>query len=259
MTVRVAVGGATGKIGRVVCDKVAASYDLELTGAVVSENGGHVGESIDGVIAVGPDGLDEVLRGCDVYVDLTTPAAASKTVARVPRSGANLILGTTSVDPNAIKEMTRNVEDYGTSALVSANFEIGVNVFWKVCEVLARYLPDYDVEVVETHHAQKMDAPSGTAMEAVRRVQSVTGVDDVEYGRHGVTGPRSREICVHSIRAGDIVGDHTVIFAKNMERVELTHKAISREALADGCIESIRWMADRRDGRVHSMSEVLGL
>ena len=259
MTTRVAVGGATGKLGRMVCDKIAESYDLELTGAVVSEDGGHVGEAIHGVTAVGPDGLDEDLRGCDVYVDLTTPAAASAAIARVPRSGANLILGTTSVDPDALEEMRRNVEDYGTSALVSANFEIGVNVFWKVCEVLARYLPEYDVEVVESHHDRKMDAPSGTAMEAVRRVQSVTGVENVEFGRHGVTGPRGREICIHSIRAGDIVGDHTVIFAKNMERVELTHKAISREALADGCLEAIRWMADRRDGRVHNMSEVLGL
>ena len=257
--VKVAVGGATGKLGSIVCRKVAESGDLELSGAVVSDKGGNVGRDVYGVEAVGPSGLGGVLDGCDVYVDLTNPAAASKIVASVPEHGANLVLGTTAVDEGALEAMREAVARCGTSAVISANFAIGVNVFWKMCELMAASLPDYDIEVVEAHHSQKRDAPSGTAMETVRRLQSATGINETAYGRQGVTGPRGREICVHSIRAGDIVGDHTVIFAKNMERVELTHKAISREAFADGCMATIRWVAGRRDGGVHGMSEVLGL
>ncbi len=257
--IEVAVGGATGRLGSLVCRKVAESEDMELSGAVVSDSGGHVGTDVCGIAATGPSSLRSVLEGCDVYVDLTRPEAASEVVPMVPETGANLVLGTTAVDAGALERMAEGVREHNTSALVSANFAIGVNVFWKVCEVMARHLEGYDIEVVEAHHSGKRDAPSGTAKEAVRRLQAGSGAGDVIYGREGATGPRGSEICVHSIRAGDIVGDHTVIFAGNNERVELTHRAVSREAFADGCVESIRWMAGRRDGEVHDMSEVLGL
>lgn len=256
----VVVGGATGRLGRLVCDGIAASEDMRLTGAVVSPHGGHAGtEILPGVVASVPDDLMDVLEGCDVYVDLTSPQAASGVIADVPSSGANIVLGTTAVDSRALEAMAAAVEENGTSALVSANFSIGVNVFWKVCEVLAAHLPGYDIEVVEAHHRAKADAPSSTALEAVRRLEATTGEREVIYGRHGVTGHRGSEICVHSIRAGSIVGDHTVMFAANDERVELSHKAVSRESLVEGCMESIRWMAGRKDGKVHNMNEVLGL
>ena len=192
-------------------------------------------------------------------MDLTTPAAASKVIADIAATGTNLVLGTTAVDKDAIDAMTAATERYGTSSLISSNFAIGVNVFWKTCEMLAKALQDYDIEVIESHHNMKKVAPSGTAAEAVRRLQAASGIEDVTYGREGVTGPRKREIGVHSIRAGSIVGDHTVIFAGNMERIELTHRAVSREVFAAGCDESIRWMAGKKDGKVHSMEEVLGL
>ena len=258
--VDVVVGGATGKLGTLVCKGILASDDLELTGAVVSSEGGNVGKEVyPGITAVGPDSLDDVLRGCNVYVDLTTPTAASSVIPRVPETGANIILGTTSVDPSALDAMRIAVEENGTSALISSNFSKGVNAFWKTCELMAGFLDGYDIEVIEVHHNAKRDAPSGTAKEAVRRMEAVTGIDREVHGRNGITGPRGREIGIHSVRAGGIVGDHTVIFAKDMERVELSHKAISRESLADGCLESIRWMAGKRDGKVHSMNEVFGL
>ena len=258
--IKVVVGGATGKLGSFVCQKILASDDMELVGGTVSPDGPHVGKEIyPGITGSSPDRLSELLKGCDVYVDLTSPAAASKIIADIPKSGANIVLGTTAVDQVVLDRMAENVSSCGTSALISSNFAIGVNVFWKMCEMMAKYLPDYDIEVIEAHHNMKKDAPSGTAMEAVRRLSQASGIDDIEYGRQGVTGPRKREICVHSIRAGDIIGDHTVIFARNNERVELTHKAISREVFAEGCIESIRWMADKKDGRIHNMNEVLGL
>lgn len=258
--INVVVGGATGKLGRLVCDLIAGSEDMKLVGATVSPEGGNIGKELyPGVTATGPGSLPEILRNADVYVDLTTPDAASKVIADVPSYKVNLILGTTAVPKDVIDRVAENVRRNGTSALVSANFSIGVNVFWKICGEIADRLPDYDIEIVEAHHGAKKDSPSGTTLETLRILQESSGIEKVVNGRCGVTGPRSREIGIHAIRAGDIIGDHTVIFAKNMEELELTHKAISRETFAKGCMESIRWMYNRKDGRMHSMSEVLDL
>lgn len=260
MVTRVVVGGATGKLGRMVCDMIVASEDLRLTGATVSGNGGNIGREISGgIVASGPTTLKDLLKDADVYVDLTTPSAAGTTVASVPGTGTNLVLGTTSVDAVSMAAMTAAVKEHGTSAVVSANFAVGVNVFWKVCEILAEYLPDYDLEIIETHHSSKKDSPSGTAKEALKRLQAVTGIENVSYGREGTVGPRGREIGMHSVRAGGIVGNHTVLFGDDNEVIELTNRAISREALASGCLRTIRWIAGKKDGKVHSMSEVLGL
>ncbi len=258
--INVVVGGATGKLGSLVCDLIVRSDDMRLTGAIVSPNGGHVGKEIyPGVTAEGPDSIGKVLKDADIYVDLTAPDAATKVLADIPATKTNLIVGTTSIPQDVLDKVAENTKKNGTASLVSANFAVGVNVFWKMCEIMATYLPDYDIEVIEAHHNMKKDAPAGTTEEAIRRIQKVTGIQKIVYGREGVIGPREREIGVHSIRAGDIVGDNTVIFAKNMERLELTHKAISREVFARGCVASIRWMAGKKDGKVHSMEEVLGL
>lgn len=258
--IRLVVGGATGKLGRMVCDLAVASDDIELVGATVSENGGNVGKELyEGVVASSPKDLFELLKNADVYVDLTTPAAASQVIAKVPASGVNVVLGTTAVDPKAIAELADKVSEYGVAGIVSSNFARGVNVFWKMCEVMGRYLKDYDIEVIETHHRHKKDAPSGTAMEAVRRLQSSAGADDIIYGRKGVTGERGSEIAVHSVRAGDVFGDHTVMFGGDMELLELKHRSVSREVFARGCIDTVRWIAGRKDGKMHTMDEVFGL
>ena len=260
MITKVVVGGATGKLGRIVCDMIAESADLRLTGATVSENGGNIGREIaGGVVTSGPVTLKNLLKDADVYVDLTTPSAAGSAVASVPETGANLVLGTTSVDAASMASMAAAVERYGTSAVVSSNFSVGINMFWKACEILAQHLPGQDVEIIEAHHSSKRDSPSGTARETLRRLQAVTGTEHVSYGRECTSGSREREIGMHSIRAGNIVGDHTVLFGGDDEILEITHRAISRNALASGCLRTIRWVAGRKDGKVHSMNEVLGL
>lgn len=256
--VNVVVAGATGKLGRMVCDLVVASDDLDLVGAIVSADGGNVGKELyPGVRAVSSHDLDSVMAGVDVYVDLTTPAAASAVIDRIPGYGAAIVLGTTAVDDDAVSRMRDAIEENGTSGLIASNFSLGVNVFWKFCERMASILSDYDIEVIETHHNRKKDAPSGTAAELVRRLQGATGIEKVVNGRDGITGPREREIGVHAVRAGNIVGDHTVIFADDTERIEIKHSALSRDALAKGCIRAIRWIAGRKDGKIHSMEEVL--
>ncbi len=258
--INVAIGGATGKLGSLVSQLVAEDPEMRLTGALVSEGSVNVGRELHpGVIARGPSELDKALEGADVYVDLTTPEAASQLLPRLPALGCNVVVGTTAVDPAAVDAFRDALREHGRSGLMSANFSLGVNLFWQLCAKVAASLPGYDIELIDIHHNQKLDSPSGTAMEAVRAMQEVTGIETVRHGREGLEEGRGREIGVHSLRAGDVVGDHTVIFAGNMERLEVCHRAVSREAFARGCLEAIRWIAGREDGELHGMKEVLGL
>jgi 4-hydroxy-tetrahydrodipicolinate reductase len=258
--INVALGGATGKMGRTVCDIIQKSSDMRLVGAMIAPNEEMFGKEIyPGIIAKGQDSLDEVLENADVYVDITAPKAAANIITKIPAKGVNIVLGTTAIPDDVIKKMRDEIARNNTSAVHSANFAVGVNVFWKMCEILAAAMDGYDIEVIEAHHNQKMDAPSGTAMEAVKRMQKVTGITDIEFGREGLVGARKREIGVHSIRGGDIVGEHTAIFIGSGERIELKHTMASRDALAKGFIDSIRWVHGKKDGKVHDLSEVLGL
>jgi len=200
-----------------------------------------------------------VLKDADVYVDITAPSAAANVITRIPSMGVNMVIGTTGIPEDAVRRMNDEISKHGTSAVHSANYAIGVNIFWKMCESLAASLKDYDIEITEIHHNQKKDAPSGTALEAAKRMMRITGIDELRHGREGITGERGKEIGIHSIRCGDVVGDHTVMFAGNSEIIELRHRAGSRESLAKGFIQAIRWVHGKKDGKVHDMEEVLGL
>ncbi len=258
--IKVVVGGATGKLGSLVCSLVSYQPDMRLVGGLVSKGSERVGTEIaPGVRAQGMDSADEVLRDADVYVDLTSPAAAGENLPGLVRPGLNYVVGTTGIPEDVMVGLRSHLHEHGASAVVTPNFSVGVNVFFRTCETLARALRGYDVEIVEVHHSQKKDAPSGTARRAADIIAQATDVDRMVYGREGNLGARGREIGVHSVRAGDVVGEHTVIFAGRKERIELTHRAHSREAFAEGCVLAIRWVSGRKDGAVHSMEEVLGL
>lgn len=258
--IRVVVAGASGKLGSLVCKLVRQQADMTLAGGIVSSTGGHVGQEIaPGVRAVGPDQIAEALQGADVLVEVTPAVAAEIDLRRAVPLGVNCVIGTTGLSAEFQRELGTMVAEQGSSAVLTANFSVGVNVFWKAVEQLASALPGYEVEIIELHHDQKRDAPSGTALKTAHIVADATGVKDLVYGRKGVVGARGKEIGIHAIRVGDVVGEHTIIFGGNKERIELTHRAHSREAFAEGCITAIRWVAARKDGDVHSMTEVLGL
>jgi 4-hydroxy-tetrahydrodipicolinate reductase len=258
--INVVVGGATGKLGTIVCSLVAAQQDMRLVGGMVSSGSDKIGQPIGrNVFATGPDSVGRILETADVYVDLTSPVAAEKNIPAVVRPDLNYVIGTTGISAQTMHDFEIYLQEHGSSAVVTPNFSVGINVFFKTCEGLARSLKDYDVEIIEVHHSQKKDAPSGTARRIAQIVATATEVDKMVYGREGKVGTRSREIGIHSVRAGDVVGEHTVVFAGRKERIELTHRAHTREAFAEGCIMAIRWVAGRRDGVVHSMDEVLGI
>lgn len=258
--ISVVVGGATGKLGSLVCRLICEQEDMKLSGAVVSEGSANIGKEISpGVKCVGADKLSEVVKNADVYVDLTSPSAIVKTLPAARRKGLNYVIGTTGIPKEVMETFEKNIAEDCNGAVVTPNFSVGVNVFFKTCESLAAALKNYDVEIVETHHNQKKDAPSGTAKKAAELIAINSNKTEFIYGREGEVGARGSEICIHSVRAGDVVGEHTVIFAGNRERIELTHRAHSREAFAEGAIAAIRWVANKNSGKIHTMYEVLGL
>ncbi len=258
--IKVVVGGAAGRLGTMMCSLVREQPDMTLYGAIESKESKSLGMEIaPGVRIAASEELATALQGADVYVDFTIAEAASRNMVEAARAGANVVVGTTGIQQDAIDRFMDTVRQKNTSAVLSPNFSVGVNVFWKICEQMARHLEGYDVEIIEVHHNKKKDAPSGTAKKAAEIVAEASGIDKFVFGREGLVGMRGREIGIHAVRAGDVVGDHTIIFAGKKERLELTHRAHSRESFAEGCITAIRWVASKKDGKVHSMSEVLGL
>lgn len=255
MTIKIAVAGAKGRMGQLIIEEVKRFDDLEL---VAGFDVRGVGDALGGGVVVSDaSDLAKVLRdsGAEVLIDFTTPAATTENVRAAADLGVNLVVGTTGLSEDQKREMARAVEGR-VAAVISPNFSQGVNLFWKLIEMAARSLEGYDIEVIEAHHRNKMDAPSGTAMEAVRVLAEATGKSEAVYGREG-QGLRGDEIGVHAVRAGDIVGDHTVLFAGPGERLEIKHQAHSRQAFASGAVRAARWVASAPRG-VYAMADVLG-
>jgi 4-hydroxy-tetrahydrodipicolinate reductase len=255
MTIKIAVAGSKGRMGQLIIEEVHRFEDLELVaGFDILGVGDPLG---GGVIVSDASDLAEVLRrsGAQVLIDFTTPAATTENVRVAADLGVDLVVGTTGISEDLKKEMARDI-DGRVAAVISPNFSVGVNLFWKLIEVAAKSLEGYDIEVIEAHHRNKMDAPSGTATEAVRVLAKATGRSEVVYGREG-QGLRGDEIGVHAVRAGDIVGDHTVLFAGPGERLEIKHQAHSRQAFASGAVRAARWVASVPSG-VYAMADVLG-
>jgi 4-hydroxy-tetrahydrodipicolinate reductase len=265
--VELVVAGAGGRMGGRIVALAREAPDLRVVGAF--ERPGHpaVGEDA-GQVAAGAllgvpigDSPGSLLARGRVLVDFTAPAATVEHVHAAARAGAAAVVGTTGLDAAQQAEVRRLAA--AIPVVFSPNMSVGVNLAFRVLALMARALGDaYDVEITEIHHRMKKDAPSGTAArmaeivaEALSRDLGAVGV----YGRHGLTGERSaREIGVHALRGGDVVGDHTVVFATAGERLELTHRAHSRDTFVHGALRAARWVATASPG-LHSMHDVLGL
>lgn len=266
--IRVVVPGAAGRMGAQILRLVAEAEDLEVAGAV--ERPGHpaLGRDAGEVAGVGgalgvplTDDLAACLEAADVVVDFTSAAASLVHLDAVCRAGKAIVIGATGFTPEERAEVVRRAPE--ARVFLAPNMSVGVNVLLKVVADVARLLgDDFDVEIVETHHRHKKDAPSGTALALGEAVAAALGRDlaaDGTHGRHGLVGERgSREIGFHAVRAGDVVGDHTVIFGGLGERVEITHKASSRETFARGALRAARWLPGQPPG-LYSMLDVLGL
>jgi len=265
--VRIAVAGAGGRMGRTLIRAVTEAEDLTLGAAIEQPDSSLLGADsgeLAGVggldVAVRPD-LEPVLRDFDVLIDFTTPAATLGHLELCRRVGKRMVIGTTGFTPDQRAAIAEAGADIGI--VCAPNMSVGVNLCLKLLDVAARALGDgVDIEIIEAHHHHKVDAPSGTAIRMGEVVAQALGRDLGQvaiYGREGHAGERAREtIGFETIRAGDIVGEHTVWFAAEGERVEIAHKASSRMTFAGGAARAARWIADRQQG-LYDMQDVLGL
>lgn len=265
--IRAAVTGAAGRMGGTLVRLIQETEGIAVGAAV--ERPGHpaMGRDAGEVAGVGSvgvavsDDLAAAVDACDVVVDFTSAAASMENLATVCRAGKAIVIGSTGFTPAQRDEVRRRGDE--ARVFLTPNMSVGVNVLLKVVAEVARLLgEDYDVEVVETHHRFKKDAPSGTALALAEAAAAALGRDlDAEavHGRHGLVGERTRrEIGIHAVRAGDVVGDHTVIFGGLGERVEITHKASSRETFARGALRAALWLPGKPPG-FYDMLDVLGL
>lgn len=271
--IKVAVTGACGRMGSKIIKTVLQQEDMEVVAAIEAPNtpqeGKDVGEFIGiGKISVNVTGAENLKKTLetqkpDVLVDFTIAKAAIGTIKTCAKCDVNLVVGTTGFSDEQMDEIRSAVEKNGIKAVIAPNMAVGVNVFFKVVKDLARILGDYDVEIIEAHHKHKKDAPSGTAVRAAEIIADELNrnLDEVGvYGRKGAVGERTAdEIGIHAIRGGDIVGDHTVLFAGEGERIELVHRAQSRQAFVNGVIKALRYVVNAEKGKISDMADVLGL
>jgi len=263
--IRIAVAGAAGRMGRNLVIACAASEETSLTQATESPDNSLIGSDA-GVVAgieaqqvLIADTLDAVKF--DVLIDFTHPTVTSNHVDYCLKNNKKMVIGTTGVDQNLEQKMRQAAE---TIAIMYApNMSVGVNLCLQLLATAARVLGDsVDIEIIEAHHRDKIDAPSGTALKMGKVIAETLGRDldsCAVYGREGQTGVRERNtIGFESIRAGDIVGDHTVLFGGEGERIEITHKASSRMTYANGAIRACQWL-QQKDRGFFGMQDVLGI
>jgi 4-hydroxy-tetrahydrodipicolinate reductase len=251
-------------MGSLIIRRILATEGLVLSAAFDIVNlGMDVGEAIGvgklNVPVSDSNDLSSVLTktGTDVLIDFTIAPATAANAPVAAAAGVNLIIGTTGLTAEQKTNITDAVIKNKVAAVISSNYSIGVGVFFKLIRDAAKYLGnDYDVEIIEAHHNQKKDAPSGTAMTAAEIISKEMGGREFVFGREGIC-PRGKEIGIHAVRGGDIVGDHTVMFIGNSERIELRHQAHTREIFVGGAVMAAKWVVSQKKGIVYSMSDVL--
>ncbi|MDQ2075785.1 4-hydroxy-tetrahydrodipicolinate reductase [Marinimicrobium sp. ABcell2] len=267
MTTRIAIAGASGRMGKALIEILAAHSDARLTVAVGNPGSSLLGADVGELAGVGKLGVTLTAElaansnDFDVLIDFSTPAATLKHAALCAEKGLGLVVGTTGF--SAEEKAALEGQGQNTPLCVAANYSTGVNLCLKLLDTAARVMgDDADIEIYEAHHRHKVDAPSGTALRMGEVVAAALGRDlasEAIYGREGQTGARERSnIGFATVRGGDVVGDHTVMFLADGERVEITHKASSRLSFARGAVRAALWLARQEPG-LYDMQDVLDL
>ncbi len=263
---KVAITGANGRMGRTLIQAVLQQEHCQLVGAIDHPSSDAIG--LDAGFTIGQktgiaitSDITEALKDADVLIDFTHPSVTLPNIAYCAEHGINMIIGTTGFDDTGKAAIAAASNQIGI--VFASNFSVGVNLTFALLDLTSRVLNDgYDIEILEAHHRHKVDAPSGTALSMGEVIASALGRDLKEcavYGREGQTGARDpKTIGFATVRAGDIVGEHTAMFATDGERVEITHKASSRMTFAAGAVRAATWLASQTNGQ-YDMQDVLGL
>ena len=262
---KVTIAGASGRMGRLLLEQIATAENTKLVGALEHAGSPELGADA-GALVGRPWGVRIVsdpivaLRDADVVIDFSNASATAAVVRAAAAASVACVVGTTGLSAEAeeaLREAAMKIP-----VLASPNMSLGVQVLaHALAETLRLLGADWDVEIIETHHRAKRDAPSGTALRLADVVTKARGLtrDDLTHGRHGGAAQRrDNEVGMHAVRGGDVVGDHTVLLAGAGERIELTHKATSRAVFAAGALRAARWLKGRAPGR-YSIGDVLGI
>ena len=266
MTVRLGICGAAGRMGKTILEvchetrgvKIGAAIEQKGSPMISKDAGEQAGLGKIGVAIV--DDIDRVADRFDVLIDFTLAASVPGNVEKCRRAGKNIVIGTTGLSEAQKKVINQAAKEI--AIVFAPNMSIGVNLCFKLLETAAKVIgEDADIEIIEAHHREKKDAPSGTSLKMGEIIANTLSRDlkkNAIYGREGVTGVRDKKtIGFETIRAGDIVGEHTVMFATNGERVEISHKATSRKTFASGAVRAAQWVSNKKTG-LYDMQDVLG-
>ncbi|WMJ09253.1 4-hydroxy-tetrahydrodipicolinate reductase [Nitrosomonas sp. sh817] len=266
ITQKIAIAGCSGRMGRILLEAVAQAPDLQLAAALERTGSPYLNKDAGELIGAGcgisiTSDYATALKNCDQLIDFTRPEGTLAHLAVCREAGVKMIIGTTGFSASEKAQLKAASQDI--AIVFAPNMSVGVNVTFKLLEIAAKVLNEgYDIEIIEAHHRHKVDAPSGTALR-MGEVIAETLEKDLNkvaiYGREGTTGERNPEtIGFSTIRGGDIVGDHTALFAGIGERIEISHKASSRMTFAMGALRAVRFLADKPNG-LFDMQDVLKL
>ncbi|MBU0650847.1 4-hydroxy-tetrahydrodipicolinate reductase [bacterium] len=264
---RICVIGALGRMGSGIVKEIINDKAVELGAVIEIDSCGKIGQDIGECLGLGKvgvvlsDKLEKVVNDFDIIIDFTSPESTMKNLEFVVKNNKKIVIGTTGLNDEQ-KEKVKKAGDK-IACLFSSNMSVGVNLLFKIVGEVAKALgEDYDIEIVEAHHRFKKDSPSGTALSLAESIAKALGRNlekDAVYGRHGMVGERGRkEIGIHAVRAGDIVGEHTVIYGNLGERVEISHKAQSRQTFVMGAVRAAKFLVSRGKG-FYTMQDVLAV
>ena len=272
--IKLLILGPTGIMGRLISGLALNDGEIEVVAACDVNN---ISEELGGLIAVKDRNkikisdvnyLQKVIDETkpDVAVDFTVAKATEKNCKICVENGIKCVIGTTAMTQDFLDEFKNLVKTKNAPAVISPNMATGVNILFKMAAILTEYLNDWDIEVIESHHHRKADVPSGTALAIAKTICDALGCDPKETLKFGRSkGPNKRkvgaknEIGIHSIRAGDIIGDHIILYAGPGERIELKHQAHSRSCFANGAIKAIKFIVQAKENKIYTTNEVLGL
>jgi len=272
--IKLIILGPTGSMGKLIGKLALIDEEIEVVAACDVSNIGQELSFFTGttdpnnIIIDDVKDLKEVINKTqpNVAVDFTVAKASEENCLILAEMGIRCVIGTTALSNEFIEKFEKLVQQNHCPAVISPNMATGVNVIFKMASILTSYLSDWDIEVLETHHHRKIDAPSGTALKIGQTISDALGsqFDDIaKFGRSRGTNKRmigaKSEIGIHSIRGGDIVGDHVILYAGPGERIELKHQAHSRECFAEGSIKAIKFIANALEDKIYNTQDVLGL
>lgn len=267
MSLRIAVVGAGGRMGRQLIQAISKADGVQLTAAFEREGSSLVGSDAGELAGIGhnsiavSDNLAQQADNFDLLIDFTRPEGTLAHLAFCSANNKKMVIGTTGFDEQGKQAIKQAAEKIGI--VFASNYSVGVNLVFKLLEKAAKVMGNYcDIEIIEAHHRHKVDAPSGTALSMGEHIAKAMGKnlkDHAVYAREGITGERKQDqIGFATIRAGDVVGEHTVWFADEGERVEIAHKASSRMTFANGAVRAAKWLANHDKG-LFDMTDVLDL